>query len=85
MTTVITNQDFFKELDSTFLDYTGDADSGFLWHAEGKVIHRDWDMLVPIFIAGIVVFLLLNLFVSFLFVCDLNRIDGRLRVFNNGR
>jgi len=49
---VVTNQEFFRELDSMFLDYTGNADSGFLWHAESKVVNRDWDMLVPISIAG---------------------------------
>ena len=34
------NQQFFKELDTSFIDYHGDSDIGFLWHTEAKSINK---------------------------------------------
>ena len=28
------NREFFRELDNSFIDYHGEQDVGFLWHAE---------------------------------------------------
>ena len=39
----------------SFLDYYGEKDVGFLWHAEGKLIQRSWDMFIPVSVTGSIV------------------------------